>query len=65
MNITSANGHWSLPGLSIYCATKHAVEGFSNSLRAEMIPWNIKVVLINPGNIAYHHDSIHHYSINH
>ena len=50
INITSANGSWCLPGLSVYCASKHGVEGFSNALRADMIPWNVKVVLINPGN---------------
>lgn len=51
INITSANGHWSLPGLSVYCATKHAVEGFSNSLRMEMLPWGVKVIMINPGEL--------------
>ncbi|XP_057379581.1 D-beta-hydroxybutyrate dehydrogenase, mitochondrial-like [Daphnia carinata] len=51
INITSANGNWCLPGLSVYCGTKHAVEGFSNTLRIEMRPWNSKVILINPGNL--------------
>ncbi|XP_046649082.1 D-beta-hydroxybutyrate dehydrogenase, mitochondrial-like [Daphnia pulicaria] len=51
INITSANGNWCLPGLSVYCGTKHALDGFSNSLRMEMRPWNVKVILINPGNL--------------
>jgi len=51
INITSANGHWCLPGLSVYCATKHGIEGFSNALRVDMIPWNVKVILLNPGNL--------------
>merc|ERR1711928_95642 len=45
INITSANGSWCLPGLSVYCASKHGVEGFSNALRVDMIPWDVKVVL--------------------
>jgi len=51
INITSANGRWCLPGLSIYCATKFAVEGFSNALRMELKPYQVKVILINPGNV--------------
>ncbi|KAH7884548.1 hypothetical protein F5I97DRAFT_1469133 [Phlebopus sp. FC_14] len=38
------------PGVSFYAATKHAVEGFSESLAQELLPsWNIKICIIEPG----------------
>jgi NAD(P)-dependent dehydrogenase (short-subunit alcohol dehydrogenase family) len=37
------------PGFGIYCATKFAVEGFSESLAAEAKTFGIKVTLIEPG----------------
>ena len=35
--------------VSSYCASKHALEGWSESLRLEVNPLGIKVVLIEPG----------------
>jgi NAD(P)-dependent dehydrogenase (short-subunit alcohol dehydrogenase family) len=35
--------------VSIYAATKHAVEGFSEALRWEVEPFGIDVCLIEPG----------------
>ena len=37
------------PGWSIYCATKFAVEGLSESLSAEVAPFGIKVIIVEPG----------------
>ena len=37
------------PGWGVYCATKFAVEGLSESLAAEVAPFGIKVTLIEPG----------------
>jgi short-subunit dehydrogenase len=37
---------------SWYHATKHAVEGWSDCLRLELSPFNIDVVIIEPGVIA-------------
>ena len=34
---------------SPYCMTKHAVEAFTSSLRAEMEPFGIDVTKVNPG----------------
>lgn len=34
-----------------YCAVKFALEGFSESLRKEMYPFNVRVVLVEPGYI--------------
>jgi NAD(P)-dependent dehydrogenase (short-subunit alcohol dehydrogenase family) len=37
------------PGWGIYCATKFAVEGLSESLAAEVAPFGVKVTLVEPG----------------
>ncbi|MGV3559573.1 oxidoreductase [Larkinella arboricola] len=39
----------SFPGWGIYCATKFAVEGLSESLAAEAAPFGIKVTIVAPG----------------
>lgn len=38
-----------LPGWGVYCATKFAIEGLSESLSAEVAPFGIKVTLVVPG----------------
>ncbi|XP_037783529.1 D-beta-hydroxybutyrate dehydrogenase, mitochondrial-like [Penaeus monodon] len=35
-----------------YVVTKYAVEGFSDCLRVELKPWQVKVSVIEPGNFA-------------
>lgn len=49
VNVSSMGGRFSPPGGGFYHATKHAVEAVSDSLRLEVAPWGIKVVLIQPG----------------
>lgn len=49
INVSSLSGRVALPGVSIYAATKHAVEGFSESLRWEVEPFGIRVCLVEPG----------------
>lgn len=41
-----------LPYQTIYCAAKYAVVGFSESLRYELEPYNIKVTVVCPGAVA-------------
>lgn len=36
-------------GGNIYCATKHAVDAISQSMRIELLPYQIKVTAIHPG----------------
>jgi NAD(P)-dependent dehydrogenase (short-subunit alcohol dehydrogenase family) len=49
VNVSSLSGRVAFPGVSIYAATKHAVEGFSESLRWEVEPFGIGVCLVEPG----------------
>ncbi|WP_437486587.1 SDR family oxidoreductase [Sorangium sp. So ce1014] len=49
INVSSVSGLVGLPGVSIYAATKHAVEGFSEALRWEVAPFGVHVCLIEPG----------------
>jgi len=48
--VTSIGGQRGVPTFSIYCASKWAVEGFTESLSLELKPeWNIKLTCIEPG----------------
>jgi len=49
INITSVAGLAGFPGSGYYAASKHAVEGFSDSLLAEAGPLGIKVTCVEPG----------------
>lgn len=50
LNLSSIAGiTGNFPGWGIYCATKFAVEGLSESLAAEVAPFGIKVTLVEPG----------------
>ncbi|KIL44281.1 SDR family NAD(P)-dependent oxidoreductase [Jeotgalibacillus soli] len=51
VNVASQAGKLATPKSSIYAATKHAVIGFSNSLRMEVASDRIAVTTINPGPI--------------
>ncbi|MCS7460958.1 SDR family oxidoreductase [Paenibacillus doosanensis] len=54
INIGSVSGRVGFPGYGPYAASKFAVEGFSESLRLEMLPFGVHVVLVEPG--AYRTD---------
>lgn len=49
LNITSMGGHVGNPGSAYYAATKHAVEGWSKGLAAEVALLGIKVTAVAPG----------------
>ncbi|WP_416186808.1 oxidoreductase [Glaciimonas sp. CA11.2] len=49
LNITSVAGKVGFPGSGYYAASKHAVEGFSDSLASEVAPLGIHVTCIEPG----------------
>jgi len=52
INITSGVGRVTVPLVSIYAASKFAVEGFSESLSYELDSQNIKVKIVEPGYVA-------------
>lgn len=47
--VSSTGGLAGAEGGSVYCATKHALEGWSESLRIELAQFGIKTTLIEPG----------------
>ena len=51
INISSVSGENGTPFLAAYCASKHAIEGFSESLRRELNIYGIKVIIIGPGSV--------------
>lgn len=50
INFSSIGGLMGLPFQGFYSASKFAIEGMSEALRMELKSFNIKVVLINPGD---------------
>lgn len=50
INISSIGGLMGLPFQGQYSAAKFAVEGYSEALSMELKPFNIKVVVVNPGD---------------
>ena len=52
INVSSVSGRRGLPDHSAYCASKFAVEGWSEALRYEMIPYNVFVALVEPDRMA-------------
>lgn len=51
VNMGSVAGRIARPFSSVYDATKHALEAFTDGLRGEMSPFGIRVSLIQPGFI--------------
>lgn len=48
VNVSSQMGHVGAPNRSLYCATKHAVEGMTKALAVELAPQGIRVVSVAP-----------------
>jgi NAD(P)-dependent dehydrogenase (short-subunit alcohol dehydrogenase family) len=47
--LTSVGGIASYPGFAPYCASKFALEGWSEALHGEVAPLGIKVTIVEPG----------------
>lgn len=52
INISSVGGKVGGPFLGAYAASKHGLEGFSESLRRELMLYGIDVIIVGPGSIA-------------
>lgn len=51
VNVSSVGGMMAMPTMSVYSASKFALEGASEGLWYELRPWNITVSLVQPGFI--------------
>ena len=51
INITSVGGRMTFPLFSLYHASKFAIEGFSESIHYELLPFNIRVKIVEPGAV--------------
>ena len=49
VNVTSIAGFVGMPGSGYYAASKHAVEGWSDALTAELGPLGVHVTCVEPG----------------
>ena len=52
INMSSVAGRFAYPFLGPYVASKHALEGLSDSLRRELLLYGIDVIIIGPGSVA-------------
>jgi NAD(P)-dependent dehydrogenase (short-subunit alcohol dehydrogenase family) len=52
VNIGSVSGKLATPANGTYSASKFALEGLSDSLRLELAPFGIRVILVEPGSIG-------------
>lgn len=48
INLTSQMGHVGAPNRTVYCASKHALEGFTKALAVELAPRGIRVNSVAP-----------------
>ena len=48
INLTSQMGHVGSPGRTVYCMTKHALEGLTKAMAVELAPHNIRVNAVAP-----------------
>jgi NAD(P)-dependent dehydrogenase (short-subunit alcohol dehydrogenase family) len=52
INMSSQAGHVALRDRAVYCATKHAMEGFTKVMAVELAPYGIRVNTVAPTFIA-------------
>ncbi|NJP91817.1 SDR family NAD(P)-dependent oxidoreductase [Nonomuraea sp. FMUSA5-5] len=48
VQMSSQGGRMAFPGVSAYCASKFALEGWSEALAGEVAPFGIRVMLVEP-----------------
>jgi short-subunit dehydrogenase len=52
VNVSSVLGHRAVPKKSEYCASKFALHGLSDALRAELSPLGVDLLLVSPSTTA-------------
>ena len=52
VNMSSSGGVASVPFAAFYCATKHALEAYTEGLRLEIAPFGLTACLIAPGPVS-------------
>jgi NAD(P)-dependent dehydrogenase (short-subunit alcohol dehydrogenase family) len=52
VNISSVGGRFAAPFVGLYAASKHGLEGLSDSLRRELMLYGIDVIIVAPGSVA-------------
>jgi NAD(P)-dependent dehydrogenase (short-subunit alcohol dehydrogenase family) len=52
VNVSSVGGKNGAPFLGAYVASKHGLEGLSESLRRELMLYGIDVIIVGPGGVA-------------
>ncbi|MFJ9078460.1 SDR family oxidoreductase [Streptomyces sp. NPDC102278] len=57
VNVSSLGGRMAFPGLASYVAGKHALEGMSQALAAEVAPFGVRVTVVEPGVFATRYGS--------
>lgn len=51
VQISSMAGHYSTPGMGLYCASKWAIEAAIEALASEVAPFHIRTLMVEPGGI--------------
>jgi short-subunit dehydrogenase len=49
VNVSSLSGQVPSPLMSFYAASKHSIEAMSEALAGELLPWNVQVMILEPG----------------
>lgn len=49
VQVTSVGGLTTAPGFGPYCAAKHALEAVSEALAAEVAPFGVRILVVEPG----------------
>ena len=49
VQMSSVGGQVTAPGFGVYCATKFALEGFTQTLAEEVAPFGIRCLIVEPG----------------
>jgi NAD(P)-dependent dehydrogenase (short-subunit alcohol dehydrogenase family) len=57
LQVTSAGGLVTAPERAVYCASKWALEGFTETLAEEVKPFGIRVTIVEPGYYATGYDA--------